>query len=243
MRSRTSASHTWTRPLDGVPRNGRLPRDRAQSVGGGKEATLKRSLRRVSMGMTATVAAVLAFGVFGAASASADTAPVLTCGNTQPGPCHQTAHFTNDDEFGTPLSPAPGCPAFVQNDYVHIVGTGHGIEHVNVNRAQDAWFTFTFTGNVTLTAYPPSSLSFDKHGNVTGIIGPPDPSVPVFTGKLTEWFGGSFNNKNSVNTGTIHVSATGDGQSLSVHAVFHAAWGVGADPNGPPTRAFQKVNC
>jgi hypothetical protein len=193
--------------------------------------------------MTATAAVVLGLGVFGAASASADTPPNLTCGNTQPGPCSQTAHFTDDDEFGSPLPPGPGCPAFVQTDYVHIVGTGNGVEHINVNRAQDAWFTFTFTGNVSLTAYPASSLTFDKQGNVTGIVGPPDANVPVFSGKLTEWFGGSFNNKNATNTGTINVSATGGGQSLTVHAVFHANWAVGADPSGPPTRMFDRVSC
>src|SRR5260221_6133685 len=119
---------------------------------------MRRVMRRASTATTLTLAAMLALGVFGTASASADTAPNLTCGNTQPGPCSQTAHFTNDDEFGTPLPPAPGCPSFTTTDFVHIVGTGNGVEHVNVNRAQDAWFTLTFTGNVTLTAYPASSL-------------------------------------------------------------------------------------
>jgi hypothetical protein len=152
-------------------------------------------------------------------------------------------HFSDDDEWGTPLPPAAGCPSFVSEDFVHIVGTGNGIEHINVNKAQDAWFTTTFTGNVTLTAYPPSSLTFDDQGNVTGVVGPPDTGVPVFSGRLTEWFGGSFNNKNSVNTGTVNVMATGDGQSLTVHAVFHAAWGVGADPSGPPTMQFDKAHC
>jgi len=182
--------------------------------------------------------------VFGSvASASADTAPNLTCGNTQPGPCSQTAHFTNDDEFGSPLPPSPGCPAVVSNDFVHIVGTGNGVEHINVNKAQDGWFTFTFSGNVTLTAYPPSSLSFDNQGNVTGITGPPDSTVPVTSGKLTEWFGGSFNNKNATNTGTLNVSVSGGGLSLNLHAVFHANWAVGSDLSGPPTRMFDHVTC
>jgi hypothetical protein len=179
----------------------------------------------------------------GVTTASADTAPNLTCGSTQPGPCTQTAHFSSDDEFGSPLPPGAGCPSFTADDWVHIVGTGNGVEHVTVNRAQDAWFTSTFTGAVTLTAYPPSSLSFDDQGNVTGIIGPADPNVAVFSGHLTEWFGGSFNNKNSVNHGTFNLSAAGGGQTLSVHMVFHASWAVGADPNGPPTRQFNKLTC
>jgi len=193
--------------------------------------------------VTAVCAASLMLGVFGAATASADTAPNLSCGNTVPGPCSQTAHFTNDDEFGTPIPPGPGCPSFLQNDFVHIVGSGHGVEHITVNKAQDAWFTMTFTGNVTFTEYPPSSLSFDDQGNVTGIIGPPDPAVPVATGRITEWFGGSFNNKNAVVTGTTNLSATAGGQTLSVHALFHSSWAVGADPFGPPTRVFNHVTC
>jgi hypothetical protein len=197
-------------------------------------------IQRLAVG--ATVAAFAVVLVLPSA-AGADTAPNLTCGSTQPGPCQQTAHFTNDDEFGTPLPPGSGCPAFVSEDFVHIVGTGNGVEHVNVNKAQDAWFTSTFTGNATFTAYPPTSVTVDDQGNVTGLVGPPDANVPVFSGKLTEWFGGSFNNKNSVNTGTINLSATGGGQSLSIHAVFHASWGVGTDPNGPPTRGFQNVTC
>jgi hypothetical protein len=179
-------------------------------------------------------------------AAVADTAPPLTCGSpAMPPPCQQTLHFTNDNEFGSPLPPdAPAsCPSFLLNDFVNIVGPGNGVEHLNINKAGDGWFTQTFTGNVTLTAYPPSSLSFDDQGNVTGIVGPPDASVPVFSGKITEWFGGQFNNKNSNNTGTFTVTATGGNQSLHVHAVMAARYAVGADPNGPPTRTFDNIVC
>jgi hypothetical protein len=198
-----------------------------------------RAIRTVAVGATLAALAVVVVP----SAASADTAPNLACGNTQPGPCQQTAHFADDNEFGTPLPGGAGCPAFLSEDYVHIVGTGNGVEHINVNKAQDAWFTTTFTGNVTLTAYAPSSLTIDDQGNVTGIVGPPDASVPVFSGKLTEWFGGSFNNKNSVNHGTLTFDLTGGGESLHVHDVFHASWAPGTDPNGSPTKAFDKVTC
>jgi hypothetical protein len=33
----------------------------------------------------------------------------------------------------------------------------------------------------------------------------------------------------------------GGGQSLHVHNVFHQSWGPGADPNGPPTKMFDKL--
>jgi hypothetical protein len=55
-------------------------------------------------------------------------------------------------------------------------------------------------------------------------------------------FGGSFNNKNATNGGTVNVSATG-GVSLNLHANFHSNWAVGADLSGPPTRSFAKATC
>jgi hypothetical protein len=180
-----------------------------------------RSVRRIiGCGSLATLALMLVLP----SVASADTAPNLSCGSTQPGPCTQTAHYSNDDEFGTPLPPTPGCPDVISNDYVHIVGTGNGIEHVTVNKAQDAWFTQTFTGDATFTPYPPSSVITDDQGNVTGISGPPDPNVPAFTGHLTEWFGGEFNNKNANDHGTININATVNGQALSLHVNFHLQW-------------------
>ena len=97
--------------------------------------------------------------------------------------------------------------------------------------------------HTVLTAYPASSLSFDNQGNVTGITGPPDPSVPVTSGKLTELFGAKHDNKNATSTGTINVSVSGGGLSFNLHAVFHANWAVGSDLSGPPTRMFDHVRC
>ncbi len=82
-----------------------------------------------------------------------------------------------------------------------------------------------------------------ERGNVTAVVGPPDASQPVFSGKQTEWFGGSFNNKSSVGHGTLTFDLVGGGQSLHVHNVFHQGWGPGADPNGPPTKMFDKLTC
>jgi hypothetical protein len=182
------------------------------------------SRRRVRL-VAAFAALVLPFAF--TTAASADTAPLLSCGTIQPGPCSQTAHFTDDNEFFTPQPGASSCPSFVQTDYAHVVGSGQGVEHVTIDKAQDAWLTSTFTGTVTLTIYPPSSLSFDGDGNVSGIIGPPEPNLPVFTGKLTEWFGGSFNNQNATITGTVNLALSGGGLALSVHALEHGNWGPG----------------
>ncbi len=199
--------------------------------------TLKRRM------MLASAIAVVAMPFAMAHPAGADTAPDLACGSTQPGPCTETAHFTQVNDTGTPLPPTAGCPDFVSTDFVSMVGTGNGVEHITVNKAQDAWFTSTFTGSVTLTAYPPSSVSVSDDGVVT-IIGPPDASVPTFTGHLTEWFGGSFNKQSAVQHDTFNISATAsNGQRLGVHVVDHASWTPGTDLNGPPHTAFDKVSC
>src|SRR5207244_4400135 len=95
----------------------------------------------------------------------------------------------------------------------------------------------------TLTAYPPSSVAPDNNGNFT-ITGPPDPTVQPWTGKLTERFGGAFNNKNAVILGTFHFSGTtADGQTLTVGFVQHLSWTPGTFPNGPPQTVFAKVRC
>jgi hypothetical protein len=193
--------------------------------------------------MTVTAAAVLALPLVMAQSASADTAPNLACGSTQPGPCSETAHFTDINNVGTPLPPTPGCPAVTSVDFVSMVGTGNGVEHTTVNKAQDGWFTSTFTGTATLTVYPPSSVTVDDQGNAT-ITGPPDANFLPFTGKLTQWFGGSFNKQSSVFHSTFHFSgAATDGQTIRVEVVSHASWTPGMDPNGPPHTSFNKVRC
>jgi hypothetical protein len=46
--------------------------------------------------------------------------------------------------------------------------------------------------------------------------------VPVYTGHLQTWFGGSFNNRNFVNHDTINFTGTGDdGSSFAIHLVDH----------------------
>jgi hypothetical protein len=112
-----------------------------------------------------------------------------------------------------------------------------------VNKAQDGWFTSTFTGSVTLTAYPPSSVSVDADGNAT-IIGPPDAAVPTFSGHMTEWFGGSFNKQSAVEHDTFNIDASApNGQTLRVHAADHSSWTPHTDLNGPPHTAFDKMSC
>jgi hypothetical protein len=173
--------------------------------------------------------------------AGAATAPDLACGNTQPGPCQETAHFSDINDMNTPAPPGGGCPAYLSTDFFTFVGTGQGVEHINLNKAQDGWFTNTFTGTVTITAYLHGTV--DSDDNVTS-VSDPDPNVLPFTGKITQWFGGSFNNQNSVFHGTINISVTdANGESLRVHFATHQSWTPGSDPNGPPHTAFDKISC
>lgn len=194
---------------------------------------------------------VAAFGLLGvAAPASADNAPPLACGNTQPGPCSETAHFTNEQQFvapvTTPTSPT-NCPSWVLTDIPLLNFTGNGVEHTTVNNAQDAWFTSTFAGTGTVTFYPPSSLAnivTDNQGNIVSadIVGPAD---AVLTGHLTNWFGGSFNNKSVVLHDTINFIGTGqNGAPMNLHAVDHTSWNATTTPfANPPTLDFHNVTC
>lgn len=191
--------------------------------------------------MTATAVAALAVPLMLSQPAGAATAPDLACGNTQPGPCQETAHFTDINDKNTPAPPGGGCPAYLSQDFATFVGSGHGIEHININKAQDGWFTTTFTGTVTITAYLHGKV--DKHGNVKS-VSDPDPNVLPSSGRITEWFGGSFNKQNSVFHATINISVTNaNGESLRVHVVLHQSSTPGSDPHGPPHTAFDKITC
>ena len=182
----------------------------------------------------AAVVAVLA--VLGALMvvAGAGAAPVppsdFTCGVIAfDTPCNQTAHFSDVAFEGTPFANAPSCPAFVTTDFAFITGSGNGVEHSIINNALDGWFTSTFSGTATLTAYLDPDLT------------KPDPAVPTFTGKLTEWFGGSFNKNNFAATSTFHFSGTAaDGEALRVLDVSHAN-STGANPFVP--RSFEITRC
>jgi len=200
-------------------------------------------MRRLVLGlMTLGATAALSAGpLMFAQPASANTAPYQACGDTQPGPCQDTAHFSDINDKGTPAPPGGGCPAFLSQDYFTFVGTGNGIEHVNVNKAQDGWFTSTFTGQVTITAYLHGTQ--DQNGNVTD-VSDPDPNVLPYTGRITEWFGGSINNKNAVFHGTQNFSVSdATGNSIRIHFVSHASWTPGMDPTGPPHIGFDNITC
>jgi len=135
--------------------------------------------------------------------------PIPTCGPGA-GPCQETDHFGQLVFFGSPL----GCGAL--NEWAFVQQTGNGVQHVNVNSAQDFWFTTTMVGPATFVL---GTVVFDSSGN---LIFTPDPKMPTYAGQLQQWFGASFNNKNFSNSGTINIQAMGsDGSTLNLHANFH----------------------
>jgi hypothetical protein len=182
-----------------------------------KGEQLRKALILAACLATAAIMAV------GAHASTVDPAG-FNCGVTVFTACNQTAHFSTPDplggaEVGSPSPNATNCPSFVRTDAVVITGSGQGIEHSIINNKGDGWFTSTFEGSVTLVPW-----TVDNAGNLVA----PDASAPTLTGHLTQWFGGSFNNKNFVLHDTINFT----GSSLSFHAVDHTsiAAAAGAAP-------------
>ena len=176
--------------------------------------------------MLLLVIAALTFSAAGATTALAGQVPPdqFTCGVTNfTTPCNQTAHFSDLNQVAPPAPGAAGCPAYIQNDAAVITGTGNGVEHAIINNKLDGWFTTTWTGQVTIVFG-----TFDALGNFV-----PDPNAPnPVTGHLTQWFAGSFNNKNFVTHDTINFTGTdASGNPVSFHAVDHMSISATNIPN------------
>jgi hypothetical protein len=164
---------------------------------------------------------VLAAAVFAtlvvATPVSANIAPQPTC---SVGPCTETDHFT---EGAFPGMRIPGCtlPA------VWIAWSGNGVQHINVNAAQDFWLTSTIEGTANISLL-----------KVTFVNGVPTfgPGAPFGTGHLATWFGISANNQNYVvhDTGNL-VGTTVAGAPISLHFLDHFS---SIPPNPMPTFNF-----
>ena len=188
--------------------------------------------------MTVAAVAVLAAPLTMMQPAGAATAPDLACGNTQPGPCSETAHYTDINDLNSPAPPGGGCPAYLAQDFFTFVGTGHGVEHAHLNKAQNGGFRDSFTGSVTITAYLNGTV--DSDGNVTS-VSDPDPNVLPFSGRISQSFGGSFNKKSGTFGARINLSLTNaNGDHLKVHFLAHQTFTPGSEE---PHIDFTKINC
>jgi hypothetical protein len=196
----------------------------------------KFTVRMITLGAVAVLAAPL----MTMQPAAAATAPDLACGNTQPGPCSETAHFTDINDMNSPAPPGGGCPAYLSTDFFTFVGTGHGVEHNSVHNSH-ARFSMSFTGITTVTAYLHGTINSD--GDVTS-VSDPDPNVLPFTGRLTQSFGGSLNAKSGVFQFTLTFSGSNaNGDHIRVHVVSHQSFTPSSGSNGPPHTAFDKITC
>lgn len=196
--------------------------------------------------MTAIALGLIVTATFVGTPANADTAPTLACGSTLSGPCTDTAHFDQVDQWLTPLGAGDSCPAYVANDFALMIGTGNGIEHVNINKAGDFWATTTFTGQVRITFYDPSNVvvTVDNQGDVTSAVvtGPSDNEL---SGHFAQWFGVSDNNQNGTFGQTFSFVGTDrQGNAVNVHGTMHETWTPGTDTfSGPPHHAKFTVSC
>jgi hypothetical protein len=196
--------------------------------------------------LAALTALILATGAALATPASADTAPVLECGSTITTSCSQTAHFSDLNEWQTPLGAGTGCPSYVIADYVLMVGSGNGVEHNNINKAGDFWATNTFTGDVTLSFYDPANVDVtvvDDQGDITAT--PTGPADSVVAGHLTQWFGVSDNKQNGQFGFTFSFNGTDQsGAALAIHGNSHANWTPGSEAFvGPPHHSINTASC
>jgi len=150
------------------------------------------------------------------------------------GPCQETDHFGQLTFLASPL---PGCGG-VFDEWALIDQRGNGVQHININGAQDAWFTSTMEGPATLVV---GTLTFDSNGNPSFT---PDTTKPTFAGRLQQWFGGQFNKNNASMSLTVNLQMTGsDGSSLTLHLNSHVNT-TGSAPFTPnPNSMHFKVNC
>lgn len=150
------------------------------------------------------------------------------------GPCAETDHFGKSFDVAVPDPTQPCSPPVP----LAILGTGNGIQHSNVNNADDWWITSTFEGS--FSAY--QLLGFGAQGPVLG---------PLFaTGHEEEWFGDSLNANNFVDHAIMNLNATlVSGQTMSIHGVFHNSstggnpFQFGVPPFAQASNSFFKVSC
>jgi hypothetical protein len=159
--------------------------------------------------------------------------PPPTC-SPGTGPCQETDHF---GELAFLASPLPGCP--LAAGWAFIDQKGNGVQHINVNGAQDFWFTSTMEGTATIV---PVNVVLDSNGNPVSFT--PDPTKPTLTGQLQQWFGAEFNNNNFSNSGTVNFQGTSsDGSSVSLHFNIHInTTGMAPFVPNPNSRNFH-VTC
>jgi hypothetical protein len=130
------------------------------------------------------------------------------------GPCQETDHF---GEFLFVGSPLPGCTSLAGAALIDT--KGNGVQHINVNTAQDFWFTTTMVGPTHIIQ---GTAQFDQMGNYIPGTFVPDTTLPTIDGHLQQWFGQQANKNNFSASSTGNFQGTNsNGVSVSLHFNFH----------------------
>jgi len=103
------------------------------------------------------------------------------------------------------------------------------LQDINPCTGDPATVTITYNGVFSQTVDPEGGLHFT--GTVAGTfeLVPLDPSLPTYTGRFAQWFGGSTSSNSDGFWVTFNVKGTGsDGSTLSFNAVaqIHFSNGV-----------------
>lgn len=171
-------------------------------------------------------------------------APAFAGGN---GSQTQTLHAHGADAYDLTVAdflPSNGSPSLPAGCWLPstdaIMSTfGNAIMHSTVNKANDFWFTTTYTGDAAV--YPivfasPGVPQVDQNNNdVLDTSG-----TPLATGHLTTWFGQEDNKQNGVMHATLSfkgVEADGTAVSLTGHFQF------ATNANGTPTASVINISC
>jgi hypothetical protein len=184
----------------------------------------------------AAVGCLLSFTAIPASAGSTGPPPIPTC-VPGVGPCQETDHFSQLQFLGSPLN----CPGYFSS-WSAVQATGEGIQHINVNGAQDFWETSTFTGAAVispiLVQVTPNPLPAPPTITVLG----PDPNRPVLSGHLQAWFGFQGNRNNFSTSDTANFQGTSpDGTPYSLHFNNHLN-STGNNPFVPHTIVMD-VSC
>ena len=166
-------------------------------------------------------------------ASAASGPPALSC-YPGVGPCQETDHFGQDAFLGAPL---PGCSTL--SGWALIDTTGSGVQHMNVNSAQDFWFTFTMVGATVIVQ---GSVVLDSNGNPISFTS--DYTKPTFSGHFQQWFGEQSNRMNISMSGTANFQGTSSaGGSVRLHFNTHLN-STGSAPTVPNiSSAHFDVSC
>lgn len=179
------------------------------------------------------------------ASLSLTAAPALAGGNGSQG---QTINLHGGevyDQVVSDLLPQPGAPTvpggcWFPGDADAFMSTyGNAVQHFTANKAQDFWFTSTYTGDAAV--YPIVFVALgvpaqdENQNDVLDTSG-----SPLATGHLTIWFGQSDNNQNGVQHATLTFRGSeADGTPVELQGHFQFA----VNANGQPTGVTGAISC